>query len=1045
MKRTTTMELAAGWLLSGVLLLAQIPETTRAAEMGAIEGRVLNAATGAYLNNARVTVRGTSLTALTDESGTYRLAGVAVGEAALVVTYTGLDSVATTVAISAGRVTRQDISISGSSRYGSEDRIVQLDAFKVQAAREMDAETIAINEQRVAPNIKNVISTDTIGDPMGGSMGDFLRFLPGVSADYTNTLETIGIMIRGFPSRFTLMSMDGAQFAGSSDGGGREFDASRLSANAFSRVEVTKVPLPSTPADTMAGSVNFVSKSAFERRTPELKYRIGFASTDQDFSLKRTQSQQNKLTYKIYPDTFLEYTRPISDRLGFVVTALHAVTANQTDQAYTEFRGVGVTGSTVTPATPVLSVVRENDRYRENTRDSLSFRVDWRPSRHGVLSVNTVVTATNELSYQSNDRIENLADARPTVAGGIPLSYTAERVEGATGRGNYAQNYNHFEKTGLVQSAGVRYRFDDGTWRLNSALNLSRSRATRTDVGAGFFQNVTVLARDQPLRVVFEGIKDGRPADFRFYSSANREIDVYDVNNLVISRAADGPDTTVRKVVQNANLDLRREFRRWPFPFALQAGGTTRSERNDDRRFDGRTYDYMGINGSFSAAPYLNDLYYTEQRKLILFPNKPPIPWISTHKVLAAFRANPRLFEQTVAQKRTTAVNEILNSKLIQETVSAAYVQAEARFLNNRLSIFTGTRFETTTDKGEGPLQTPDAVYVRNADGSFARTTAGARIRKPQAGAAGSVEEVALIYQERASKAERSYHGYYPSLHLNYTFSDHLILRAAYAKSYGRPNYSDIIPNTTVVEDDLVNDTGDLVGRITYTNPGLRPWTADNYDLSLEYYSASGGLLSAGVFQKDVTNFFGRYVAFATADDLRALGLDQQFLGWRVTTTFNAGAARVRGGEINLRHSLRPLGGWGRHLNLFANATKIRTEGNAYADFRGFLPLAVNWGVIYARDRYSILAKWNYRGEQKLDPVTTVAPDAFIYALPRLQMDLSLEGRVSKRVTLYCNIRNLSARQERQSAYGAATPAYGRPYYIGTFNREFSVGIKGSF
>src|SRR5687767_10772026 len=41
---------------------------------GVIEGRVVHAISGNSLNNARVTVRGTSIETTTDEVGTYRLA-----------------------------------------------------------------------------------------------------------------------------------------------------------------------------------------------------------------------------------------------------------------------------------------------------------------------------------------------------------------------------------------------------------------------------------------------------------------------------------------------------------------------------------------------------------------------------------------------------------------------------------------------------------------------------------------------------------------------------------------------------------------------------------------------------------------------------------------------------------------------------------------------------------------------------------------------------------------------------------------------------------
>ena len=64
--------------------------------------------------------------------------------------------------------------------------------------------------------------------------------------------------------------------------------------------------------------------------------------------------------------------------------------------------------------------------------------------------------------------------------------------------------------------------------------------------------------------------------------------------------------------------------------------------------------------------------------------------------------------------------------------------------------------------------------------------------------------------------------GFYPSLHLNYNLADDFVLRVAYAKTLGRPDYADIIPNIDIDED--VDPT--LPGTITVANTGLKPWTA---------------------------------------------------------------------------------------------------------------------------------------------------------------------------------------------------------------------------
>ena len=108
---------------------------------------------------------------------------------------------------------------------------------------------------------------------------------------------------------------------------------------------------------------------------------------------------------------------------------------------------------------------------------------------------------------------------------------------------------------------------------------------------------------------------------------------------------------------------------------------------------------------------------------------------------------------------------------------------------------------------------------------------------------------------ERSDRAAGGYDGFYPSLHLTYHVRETLLARLAYAQTYGRPDFSNIVPNATISEADLDADTADpslVRGRIDVRNTGLKPWTGHNYDLSLEYYTQQGGLVSAGAFLKEI-------------------------------------------------------------------------------------------------------------------------------------------------------------------------------------------------
>src|SRR5687768_9850874 len=99
----TTMKLKTPFLplISTLVFLLFLVAPSRAAQDTAantatqqartITGRVQNSVTGQYLNNARVSVRGTTVVALTDQTGTYRLVNVPAGALVLEAFYTGLD------------------------------------------------------------------------------------------------------------------------------------------------------------------------------------------------------------------------------------------------------------------------------------------------------------------------------------------------------------------------------------------------------------------------------------------------------------------------------------------------------------------------------------------------------------------------------------------------------------------------------------------------------------------------------------------------------------------------------------------------------------------------------------------------------------------------------------------------------------------------------------------------------------------------------------------------------------------------------------------
>lgn len=1028
---------------------AALPAAAAPAATGGLSGRVQNSATGQYLNNARVSVRGTGLVAFSDETGRYSLAQVPAGPVTIEVVYTGLDPRQLPVAIPAGATATLDVGLTSAARYGAEGGVVKLDSFVVATSREMEGQALAINEQRFAANLKNVVSADTHGDVTAGNVAELIKFIPGVAIVEGGDGNANQVAVRGLDAALTNVSMDGAQVAHAANAGNtRAFDFKGVNINSIARVEITKVPLPSSPADSLGGSVNLVSKSAFELNRAEFRYRAYLSMNGEDFTLRQTPFPYENRTYKAIPGFDLTYTKPVSETFGFVVNAASNIAYNVQDLDTMTWAGTG-TGTGATPDRPYLQSYSFIDAPKYIWRQAGSAKLDWRVTPDSVLSLNSLYSRFRDDNANYSWTFNAGTTGTPLTAGGTPLTFTPDSTNGAAGRAAVTFGGGHHHITQTLLSENLRYRLEDGTWRVLAGLAYSRARsynnamASRTNE-RGRYGHFFTLNRSlrEPVRLELTGLGGNRPRTIRAFNAANREVDLHDIANYDVTSATSGQIRNTTDVVTGADLGVRRALGFLPVPASLELGGAVRRQERDSRR-PTYTYTYYGPGGNLASTPFAAKVFSTPSP----FAAGRDIPWASPRIAYQLWEQNPALFGASPAQVVANRTSDITNSEAIEETVTAFYAQGTIRLFSNRLQLLGGVRHEQTETEGVGPLVDPAAVWVRTASGAFARTAAGARIRKPEAGAVGSLEQLALTHRERGYRAARSYDDFYPSLHATFHATENLLARFAYARTYGRPNFSEIIPNSSVDEADVDRETNPLAnpGRINLRNTGLRPWSAHNYDLSLEYYTEAGGLFSAGAFRKDITDFFGAITRIATPADLEAFGLDPRFAGWTLSTKVNAGDARVSGVEFNFRHSLAFAGAWGRMFQVFANGTRLRLQGNSEADWRGFMPRSLNWGFTFARRPFTVMAQWTYQGESQRAPVATMGTGAFVFRQPRTSMDLNVEYLLSRRFSVFTNVRNVFNEYFTEHVYGPQTPAYARFQRDTNNGTQFAIGAKGAF
>ena len=116
-----------------------------------------------------------------------------------------------TVNVAAGASAEQNFNVGGAAAMAPGE-VVKLDELIVSETRETNAAAIATNEQRYAPNMKSVVSSDAFGDANEGNVGEFLKYLPGVDLDYVES-EPRGPRLGGMDGQYVGVAMDGMRTA----------------------------------------------------------------------------------------------------------------------------------------------------------------------------------------------------------------------------------------------------------------------------------------------------------------------------------------------------------------------------------------------------------------------------------------------------------------------------------------------------------------------------------------------------------------------------------------------------------------------------------------------------------------------------------------------------------------------------------------------------------------------------------------------------------------------------------------------------------------
>ncbi len=950
-----------------------------------VTGTVTNAATGGVLEGARIVLQGTGREITTDALGGYRFENVPAGSAVIAVSYTGLTTEEITLNVTSGGVVRRDVGLTAD--------IYKLSRFVVASEREGNAKAITL--QRQSDGVKNVVSADAFGG-LAGNPADLAMRLPGIEG------ESVGgdvryLRIRGLNHNLSSITQDGNRLADAGSAGAtREFQFQTVGSDSVERIEVTKSPTPDMDGDSIGGVVNLVSKSAFDS-SPERRIRASVGA------IWRPTDERDSSR----PNASLSYSEVFGGKLGVNLNFAYRPHGSIIDMSTQGFQQLPV--GTVGPAYQYLLTILDFRNVR--TRSGAGAKIDYKFNEQIRFFVNFQLnkhlehTTNSQVTWQTNQVIATTdAAGNLTGTGGIIPGFTdyETRVRPVVAS-TVAMNSNSAYKIGTTKTLNVGAVHRYPTLQLDYDIYSSASKAyypgnntlTYTLRGAGW----TTQRNDS----LFPDITQTGGADWTQLAS-------YTDNNYNSARSV-GWDRYLGAAI-NAKKTLDT-----PVPTYIKTGFRYREQSRD---LDNTPYNTVyvgpdGVMGPNAANGGLNDdnlgqfglrgvpFPDTELKRYGNLP-LPDFQAVGRRSNLDQYiAANPTYWRRTLAPDLQAA---LVNNQQFVETILAAYLMGNVKL--GRFSVLAGVRVEDTEIEGEGSLQliTPEERARRAA----------------WVGALTDAEITRRATEEFGRRRNRTgeYRSVFPGVHLKYQFTPNLLMRLSFSENIGRPSIGQLIPRTTANFD---NQT------VSTSNPSLEPQWAENFDLSGEFYFEPAGLVSFGVFQKNIKKFI-----YTSTVGLIGSGTDNgfegEYVGYTLTSQFNGGYAKVKGLELSYSQQYTFLPGLLKGLGAFANATWMNSEGNygsggtiALAPnprVAGFNPFIGNVGISYIQDRVNLRVSYNYR--HKYLTGFNANESRATYAAARPTLDLKTIYNVNRRLSLYLDVVNVLMNPDRETQFGYDRP-----------------------
>ncbi|MCW3837533.1 TonB-dependent receptor [Sphingomonas canadensis] len=831
----------------------------------------------------------------------------------------------------------------------------------------------AIDLKRDAIGVIDVAAADEIGRLPDRNVAEVVERLPGVGVTYDQG-EGRYVAVRGVPSDLNNYTVNGIE-VGNPDGTTRSLPLDVISGQLLNRVEIAKAKTADMDGQGIGGSINLVTQTAFD--------------FDKPFNLLLNGQVGYQELNKKAP---VRGDASVAGRFGSDEQFGLMLGMSYSDRTYASYGLYPDDWRTVAGAARggLPTNIKYTDYSLHRERIGATGSLDWRPSDDHQFYVRGIWSKFTEDEYRQRYRL----DFATAALVGTP-AFTMN-PDGLTGTVTGTANVGTGAGTGPERRQDLRQEYKEKSILAGMVGGSSTFGAIKADWTIARVHNEVYEPnqlwqfRCNPGTVDFdftEKVFSAKPRtecatsqlNFRQYTEQleSGEEDIWQ-GRLDLTWTLDGLDA-------GSFVKAGAKFRATDKSF--DAANDTWTRGSSANRF---TLQQFGLAGdTVSVYPRNGDTPYS---------NGPTID-IDAIRTFTAANLSSAMFVKDAA---TSLSNATLNDMNIDEDVTALYAMANLRF--GVVTVTPGLRYEHTGG-----------------------TITGFRLETPLGGSASVVPDSRDI----------GYNDWLPSLIVRVDATPEVVVRLAYTKSMGRPNYNQLSPGGN-----LSYEPGTLPGTFegSYSagNPDLKPYRAHNLDGSLEWYFQRGGLVSIGAFAKFIDNpiFTNAY----SMTNVTFAGRQYDVLGF--SQPLNADKGEIYGIEVAYQQQFTflpgLLSGFGVELNATLTDSSLDLPNGRSSTFPSQSKYLYGAQLFYQKGIVEASVAYHNTGYSLLSVAVagTAEQDQYNDDLRRLDAKFSIA--VLPNVTLFAEAQNLTDEPTRQyqwnrdhTGWVTQNERYGRTFYAG--------------